>query len=156
MKAKEYFQNHIAVLPKNINGIAFSVMLAALFNEFFKEMRTTVKELKQESSKLSKIREFEKKWIAITNMARAHFHVPEHYRRALGDETADIEVGDLIAMEQLYMAWIETKLPEIHRRLHDTFVARDRLQPVARPKFSVTYDALWRSLLSGIAGQQGF
>ena len=35
-------------------------------------------------------------------------------------------------------------------------VISDRLQPVARPKFSVTDDALWRSLLSGIAGQQGF
>lgn len=153
MKAKAYFQTYVAVQPKQINGIVFSKMLSDMFSVFFEELKAAVKPLQQLQSQMSKFREYDKKWVAIAKLAQAHFELPENHRRPHNDELSMIDRHDLEAMEQLFQAWIQDRHPEIHRLLHETFVARDRLQQQARPRFVTQQDdLLWRGLLAVCRG----
>lgn len=153
MKAKEYFQKHVAHLPRQINGHMFSKVMAASLNELFAEVREMIKPLKQEASQLAKIREAQKKWVAYATLCKAHFETPDHYRRPIGNDDALIDKEDLVAMGDLFNYILQKEHSYIHQRLHETTVARDRLQHAARPQFAVMQDdALWRGLVAVCRG----
>lgn len=148
MKAKEYFQKHIADLPKQINGTLFCKMLTDTYNEFNRELRAALAPLKMEASQLSKIREFDKKWVAIAELAGKHFDIPELHQRPLGDDNSMIDRSDLEGMKQFFMFALKTNYGLLYRRLQETQVAPDRRRNGLSPRFHAgDQDHMWRYLM---------
>lgn len=144
MKAKEYFQKFVANTPKQVNYTLFCKIVSDTFNVMYEELRLVFEPLKQEASKLAKVREFDKKWIAFMHMVEEHYKAPELYRRPSGHDDGIIDNTDIETASMLFMWYIKDQYPLIHRRLQETLVAPDRRRVEQRPISHTDPDAFYR------------
>lgn len=136
MKAKEYFQKHYANLPDPVSFNVLIKVTQVCFVEFYDELRTATNPLQQQTSKVAKIKEFHKKWIAIADLVEKKYsNIPENYRRIVQQQELDIDRHDLTVVKMLLESFIQERYPTIHAQLVTVSVARDRLKLDHRPKF---------------------
>lgn len=73
MKAKEYFEKHFNEVPVGCKPTNLHNAAEDCFVDFHKEQKEAINKVKQLSSKISKIKEFQAKWTAIAALVEKKY-----------------------------------------------------------------------------------
>ncbi len=134
MKAKEYFQKYIEPLALDVSRAIFYNVTEDCFRDFVAEQATVAKSVKSVESKITKIREFVKKWESLGNMVGVKFTDVPNTNNGDTSIEGSIDLVDVVVFKELYMSWLEKYHPEVFKLVSAVKADRSRLPSESRQR----------------------
>lgn|SRR5574343_349388 len=126
MKAKEYFEKHFNEVPVGCKPIILLNAVDDCFVNFHKEQKEATNKVKQLSSKISKIKEFQTKWTAIAALVEKKYGptAVQTYSSATAEERENYDSFDIEFIKNFFNYFMEKTSPGLLSEINDLTITR--------------------------------
>ena len=126
MKAKEYFEKHFNEIPISCKPTILLKAAEDCFVDFHKEQKEAINKVKQLSSKISKIKEFQAKWAAIAALVEKKYGptAVQKISNAKAEERENYDSFDIETIKKFFNYLMEETSPDLLSEINDLTLTR--------------------------------